>query len=65
MASVPTVEVTDIKTGSTLVINEADFDSTLHKRGSMGKGGRGVSLTGASPPIPSKKKATRSRKDNT
>ena len=61
MASVPTVEVTDIKTGSTLVINEADFDSTLHKRGSMGKGAGAK----ASAPIPSKKKATRSRKDNT
>ena len=61
MASVPTVEVTDIKTGSTLVINEADFDSTLHRRGSMGKGAGAK----ASAPAPSKKKATRSRKDNT
>jgi hypothetical protein len=61
MASCPTVEVTDVKTGKTLVINESDFNSTLHKRGSIGKG-TGVK---ASVPSPFKKKATRSRKDNT
>jgi hypothetical protein len=63
MASCPTVEVTDVKTGKTLVINESDFDSTLYKRGSMVKG------AGVKAPVPfsskSKKKSTRSRKDNT
>tara|TARA_R110000824_G_scaffold269755_1_gene458209 strand:+ start:2331 stop:2522 length:192 start_codon:yes stop_codon:yes gene_type:complete len=62
MAKCPTVEVTDIKTGKTLVINEIDFDSTLHKRGSVAIG-TGVKV-GIPVPSFSKKKA-RSRKDNT
>ena len=62
MAKCPTVEVTDIKTGKTLVINEIDFDSSLHKRGSVAKGA-GVKV-GMPVPFSSKKK-TRSRKDNT
>jgi hypothetical protein len=61
MASCPTVKVTNIKTGKTLVINESDFDSTLYTRGSTGKG------AGVKASVPSssfKKKAIRSRKDN-
>ena len=60
MASVPTVEVTVIKTGKPLVINESDFNSPLHKRGSTGNGA-GVK---ASAPPPFKKRSTRTRKDN-
>ena len=49
MASCPTCEVTNIKTGKTLVINESDFDSAVYKRGK----GAGVK---ASAPSPIKKK---------
>ena len=60
MTRCPTVEVINIKTGKTLVVNESDFNPALHKRGSTGNGA-GVK---ASAPIPFKKKAARSRKDN-
>jgi hypothetical protein len=63
MASCPTVKVTNIKTGETLVINESDFDSTLYIRGSVAKG------AGVKASVPSiskfKSKSIRSRKDNT